>query len=369
MRGELIGVWPETWQGVWLPLTDNEDVQPDIFCELYRELSDSSLGDPTGDEAVQRVIDDAILLREAFEQALSSATTEITLSQADAAFEASGATSLNGALERRAAVETALTVLVRDSAMSGELLGQALLEIANNPKKRAEARERAIDRIVNDPIKSRDAFERVRPNDFGGERALVTFLEATHSALDDLYGDDLSNRYFNLLEAFINKFSLRYDLRRPCTLCPTLPGMFASLVRDLRALTSQDVHLESMMKDFENAIRDLRFDCSDGRIRTCIQKQVNLLEAVGGKFPGVTESELSGICNQVGTWPHKAIQASLKNLYGFTSDYPGIRHGTNAAGAIRTIEMRDMVAMCILLTGFTPYLTDQLDADVIYRGS
>ena len=32
------------------------------------------------------------------------------------------------------------------------------------------------------------------------------------------------------------------------------------------------------------------------------------------------------------------------------------------------IEMRDMVAMSILLVGFTPYLTDQLNADNLYRG-
>jgi len=31
--------------------------------------------------------------------------------------------------------------------------------------------------------------------------------------------------------------------------------------------------------------------------------------------------------------------------------------------------MRDMVVMSILLAGFTPYLTDQLNADVLYRGN
>ena len=31
-------------------------------------------------------------------------------------------------------------------------------------------------------------------------------------------------------------------------------------------------------------------------------------------------------------------------------------------------EMRDMVAMSIWLAGFTPYLSDQLDVDVVYRG-
>ena len=212
-------------------------------------------------------------------------------------------------------------------------------------------------------------FKDTGAEDLTGERGLVDFFENTHAILDDLGGDGLANQYFNLLAAFIDKFSLRYDLRRPCTLCPTLPGVFASLVRDLRTVTSQDMHLDSLMKDFEGSIRDLRTDCSDGRIKTCIQKQVNLLEAIGRACPGITEKELGGICNQLDTWPHRAIQASLKNLYGFACDYPGIRHGGTPASAIRIIEMRDMVAMCILLVGFTPYLTDQFDADLVYRGS
>lgn len=62
------------------------------------------------------------------------------------------------------------------------------------------------------------------------------------------------------------------------------------------------------------------------------------------------------------------IKAALKNLYGFASDYPGIRHGGNAAGALRAVDMRDLVAMSILLAGFTPYLSNALDADVVYRG-
>ena len=222
--------------------------------------------------------------------------------------------------------------------------------------------------IIDDPAQSREAFEKTRAEDLGGERSLVAFLEAAQPVLDDLGGDLLSNNYFNLLAGFLDKFSLRYDLRRPCTLCPTLPGVFASLVRDLREVAAQDEHLDSLMKEFENAIRGLRTDCSDGHIKTCIQKQVNLLEAIGRACPGVTQTELGGICNQLGTWPHNAIKSSLKSLYGFASDYPGIRHGGTPTNAIRPIEMRDMVALSILLAGFTPYLSDQLDADSMYRG-
>ncbi len=227
----------------------------------------------------------------------------------------------------------------------------------------------ALADIIDNPVQSREAFEQTGTDDLAGERAIVAFFEAAHVALDELAGDELSNRYFNLLANFIDKFNLRYDLRRPCMLCPTLSGVFVSLVRDLRVVSAQDAHLDALMKEFEDAVRDLRQDCSDGRIKTCIQKQVNLLEAIGRMTPGVTESELSGICNQVTTWPHSAIKAALKNLYGFASDYPGIRHGGNPAGALRAIEMRDMVAISILLAGFTPYLASQLNADSVCRGS
>jgi hypothetical protein len=275
MRGEFVGVWPETWREIWADLAEQDVAPNDLFCELYREFA--------------------------------------------------------AALKTRPSVE----------------------ELAD---------------IIDDPMKSEEAFEKTRGQDLSGERGLVSFLENAQAVLDDLGGDILSNRYFNLLAAFIDKFSLRYDLRRPCTLCPTLTGVFASLVQDLRTVTSKDTNLDSLMRDFEDAIRDLRTGCSDGRIKTCIQKQVNLLEAMGRMYPGVTHTTLGAICDQLGTWPHQKLKEAMKNLYSFASDYPGIRHGGTPASAIRTIDMRDMVAMSILLAGFTPYLTDQLNADNVYRG-
>ena len=282
MRGELIGVWAETWRKIWIPLIepplteDDEGLPEDIFCELYR--------------------------------------------------------ALEPALSPRPSVED-------------------------------------LAEIIGNPVQSREAFEAITVNDFAGERVLVGFFEAMHDALEEMGGDELTNRYFNLLSGFIDKFSLRYDLRRPCVLCPTLPGVFASLVGDLRELTNQDPHLDALMKDFEDAVRDLRHDGSERRIKTCIQKQVNLLEAIGSAFPGVKGKTLGVICDQVGTWPHEKLKAAMKDLYGFASDYPGIRHGGTPASALRAVDMRDMVAMSILLTGFTPYLESRLSADAIFGGS
>lgn len=368
MRGEFLGVWKETYREIWTPLLDHEGVPDDVYSQLYRELA-ASLPDPSGEYALRLVLSDSMLLREAFETVPVLAAIEIERTTVTEAFEAAGVQDSEDLNKRRMTSATTLGTLIGDLERAGVLLDQALGAIAANPAKRAEARKRAVDRILNDTNRSKAAFESVQSSDFGGERSIVAFIEGAFSVLNDLAGDPLSNRYFNLLVEFVDKFSLRYDLRRPCTLCPTLPGVFASLVRDLRVLTGQDAHLDALMKEFENAVRDLRHDCSDGRIKTCIQKQVNLLEAIGRTAPGVTGATLGAICNQVGTWPHDKLKESMKDLYGFASDYPGIRHGGSPANALRAVDMRDLVAMSILLAGFTPYLSSAIDADVVYRGA
>jgi len=100
---------------------------------------------------------------------------------------------------------------------------------------------------------------------------------------------------------------------------------------------------------------------------------MNLLEAIGQSFPAVTENSLGRICDQLAgfanpVWPHDRVRDAMKDLYKFASDYPGIRHGGTPASARRDIDMRDMVAISILLAGFTPYLSHQVDSNVVYRG-
>jgi hypothetical protein len=276
MRGEVIGVWSETWREIWSKLAKHPDAPEDLFCELYRELA--------------------------------------------------------------GAFETTLDVT-------------------------------ALADIVDEPDQARTVFRKTRAAAFRGEVALLEFFERAHNVVVDLGGDPLANRYFLLMEAFLDKYSLRYDLRRPFSLNPTLPGVFARLVRELREATYQDAELHPLMVEFEDAIRDLKTSQSAGRIKTCIQKQVNLLEAIGQRCPGVTSNTLGAICDEVGTWPHNRLKDAMKKLYGFASDYPGIRHGGTPANSLRNIEMRDLVAVSILLAGFSPYLTNLINSDTIYRGS
>jgi hypothetical protein len=257
-------------------------------------------------------------------------------------------------------------ILATHEGAPNDLFSELYYELSGALKARLSAQDLAD--ITDDPDKSVETFRQIVSTDFANEASLVSFLENAHEVLQDLGGDELSNFYFNLLSEFIDKFSLRYDLRRPCILCPTLPGVFAALLRDVREITSRDANLNSRMKDFEDSVRDLRYGCTENRIKTCIGKQIMVLEALGGLYPGVTKKTLGDICDQLGTWPHATIRESLKKLYGFASDYPGIRHGTDSEGVLREVDMRDMVAVCILLAGFTPYLTDSLKADAVYGG-
>ena len=223
--------------------------------------------------------------------------------------------------------------------------------------------------IIGNPVRSREAFERISADDLADECALVGFFEAAHHALEELDGDELTNRYFNLLSGFIDKFSLRYDLRRPCDLCPTLSGMFTVLLRQLDALSTTDQNIDKRLRDFKEAIQDLRMGPTEGRISNCVMKQVMLLEAVAATSGEAVGHDLAALCKALENWPHPAVRQSLLNLYGFASDFPGVRHGTPSTGMERDLDMRDVVAMSIMLTGFTPYLESRLNADAIFGGS
>jgi hypothetical protein len=120
------------------------------------------------------------------------------------------------------------------------------------------------------------------------------------------------------------------------------------------------------MSEFEGAVQDLCIDNSERRIKTCIQKQVNLLEGIAQKSPLVSKGDLAGMCGELQSWPHLGIKSSVASLYGFASEFPGIRHGGKPEKALRNIEMRDLVSISILLTGCIPYLSDEIDPTKVF---
>jgi len=210
---------------------------------------------------------------------------------------------------------------------------------------------------LTSPASARRRFRSTKATALAGEQAIVKFLQQAYGVAEDLGGDALANRYFGLVEAFLAKFSLRYDLRRPFTLHPTLSGVFAGMMKDLKAVAHSDADLQPIFHEFEEALRDLTADRSERVIKTCIQKQVNLLEALGQKTPGITENTLGAICNQmtsITVWPHASVKDAMKGLYKFSCDYPGIRHAGTPASKLRPIEMKQRTACWVYPVSLPP---------------
>lgn len=223
-----------------------------------------------------------------------------------------------------------------------------------------------FEEALGDAELSKEAFYGISTAHIAGEKALCTFFEDTYEALDDLNGDGLAGPYIEILKKFIAKYSLRYQVLAPCIIAPTLNGIFSSLVIDLAKYAEADAHLSELLTAFQKSIQDLHAGASEERIKTCIQRQMNLLEGIAKKSPNVTKGDLSGMCTQISSWPHNQIRNSIANLYTFACDYPGIRHAGRHESKLRDIDIRDLIALSVVLTGFVPYLTDEIDATNVF---
>jgi hypothetical protein len=309
MRGDLQSAWPYVWSDIWIRLYETKGAPVELFSELYA----------------------ALIPRPRLPAAPPAPT----------AFDADG--NMNDADEIAAAEAY-----------------RAAMEAYNNERL---AYEKAL---TAEPESARTWLREGLESTLKTEGDAVRALEKAFLKIDDIGGDTLSNRYVNLVEAFIEKYNLRYDLRRPCSLHPTISGVFTQLICQLKGATSSDAHLKTIMQDFEDSFRDLKSGITPSRIKACISRQANLLEAIGQIAPNVTGNTLGAICDQVGTWPHDGLKDSAKSIYKFSNQYPGIRHAGTPATQIREIELRDLIAVSVLLAGLTPYLTDRMSAEAIY---
>lgn len=310
MSGQLQPVWSETWKAIWAPLAKHRDAPPELWSDLFSEL----VPPPKPPEPPATPAD----------------------------FDPEGRPTRPEDIAAQQAYDLAL-------ATHADRLAQ-------------------FEEVSAGSRHPRSAFRHALPALGSTESQAKRTLQLGHEVIEGYGHDRLTNRYFILAQAFIDKFNLRYDLRRPFSFHPTLSGIFATLMREVKDAAQRDANISLILGEFEEAVRDLSGDSSERMIKACIQKQVNLLEALGQASPGVTARTLGDISRQIAGWPHQSVRVALGNLYGFASDYPGIRHAGNPASRLRDIDMKDMVAVSVLLAGFAPYLTHGLDAQAVYLG-
>lgn len=310
MNGELLNVWPHTWAEIWSKLKKASCAPEDLYNELIRQLVPA----PTEPEAP------AAPPAHAFDDDGELTDPEYVrirdlYHQSHAEFD-----------RRRIARETALS---DDNAQV--FFKNALVEVAT-------------------------------------EEEAVAFLEKAYGALETFdQEEELKAKFRELVARFLSKFSLRYELRDEFSLTPTIAGVFVKMLAEVKRLTAGDDHINELLTEFEDAFADLKIARTPARMKTCLQKQYNLLEAIGATYPGVDADTLGTICDQL-DWPHATIKDVGKKLYGFGSNYPGLRHGGRRRAALRPLDMKDFVSISLMLAAFTPYVTNELEPDRCYTG-
>lgn len=308
MNGELLPVWSRTWSEIWSPLSKRPGAPGDLFMELTSGLA-----------AVPR------------EPAMPIAPSV-------EAFGADGELIDSEAIQARSDYEEAVTRYSED--------------------------RKAYEAALNSEEDARSYF-RLLLKRVPTEADAVRFLERSYEPLT-AYGDhELIEHFRQLVRSFLQGFSLRYELRGQFSLHTTIPGVFTKLISELRNVALADAHLAGLLEEFEESFADLRASRTQARMKTCLQKQFNILEAFGRKCPNVTATTLGAICDQL-DWPHEKIKEVGKNLYKFGSDYPGVRHGGTPSSALRSLEMKDFICLSLMLASFTPYVASGLDSERCY---
>jgi hypothetical protein len=213
------------------------------------------------------------------------------------------------------------------------------------------------DIIHNDPTRAREAFRRLKGEDFKNESAVVAFLETAHRTISGFGNVRLVEGYVKAVKSFIAHFNLRYRVLEPFSLRQLLSGTFAALYAELEKLNGTNSHLAGLMEGFEQAFDSYIRSQHQGDLTDCISKASIYAEGVAAAASKHTGT-LAELCNELKCWPHKAVKGSIKTLYGFCSDYPGIRHAGNAAGKLRNLEGRDALLLSIILVSFSGYITE-----------
>jgi hypothetical protein len=224
--------------------------------------------------------------------------------------------------------------------------------------------ESQLEQLRNDPAQARASFLALKGTDFASEFAVVEFLESAHEIITDYDLPGYEDLLRRLVRDFVRKYNLRYRLDDPFTLRFLLPGSFTNLYAELHRLNLNNGHLSGLLKDFEEAFDAYARKQTDANLKTCIAKASNYAEGLASATRGQAGT-LGALCNQLTDWPHDKLRDSLVNLYHFCCDYPGIRHGGNAANARRPLAARDSTLTTLLLMSFTGYLSRQLDEQIV----
>jgi hypothetical protein len=217
-----------------------------------------------------------------------------------------------------------------------------------------------IDLIVNDPTTAEKAFKALSGEVFESESKTKAFLETLFNSIQEFERPALTSRYKQLVSEFIANHNLRYKILEPFRIQPLVTGIFVQLYCELERSVSPDNHLKQLFEDFERAFATYIDTTQEGDLKRCIASASILAEGIAGKSLNQHGRTLGHYCDEMACWPHATVKDALKKMYGFCSDYPGIRHAGSPRGQLRPLEAKDAFVVCSLIA-FLGYLSQDVD--------
>ena len=251
--------------------------------------------------------------------------------------------------------ETWPQLLEESGYTTDELYMDVYVELAKALKKAPKPSE--YDAIANDPIRSRSAIETTPASALRCEAATARFFENAYEVISESGSLELEEEFRELVRQFLRFRNLRYELLEPFKLHSHLPGVFAALFSDILDATETNGQLGQALADFQYAFHALERSHSEADMKTCILKATMLVEALASAVPGAKGQTLGDLCTSIQCWPHSAVREAVKRIYGFCSDYPGIRHNILNDSPIRQLEVRDSIIVPLLLLTAAGYFS------------
>ena len=220
--------------------------------------------------------------------------------------------------------------------------------------------------VANDPQLARDFIMTVEGSAFRSDAALARFFHDALDVYEESGNADLPFEFVRLTKEFVSCHNLRYRVAEPFRLQPHLPGVFAALFAELTEFSASNVQVAGAMSDFEHSFDILAKTHKEADMKTCIHKACMFVECLAAVTPGAKGKTLGDLCTNIECWPHKAVRGAVSSLYGFCSDYPGIRHNISDEGQLRRLQVKDSVLVSLLLLAAGGYFRTDLDiAEII----
>lgn len=165
----------------------------------------------------------------------------------------------------------------------------------------------------------------------------------------------LGKKYIISFAYFSQKFNLRYSIRTTNMndhILQLKPEVIA--LEELLFLKNKNVvNYEKFSREFSSLLQE-----KDSHIFGNILKESsNLAESIANLTAMTKGKTLSDAIKNITPepFPHKAARESLDKIYGFYSDYKGIRHGGGSDG-FRELEEKDAIYFSLITLLFASFL-------------